>query len=125
MRRSVIVLLILALLVTWAGFAAAGGRHYGYGSSRHYGGYGGYRGYGHHHHHNGALWWGLGLGAGLGILGTLAARPYYSAPPAYPFYAPVMVPQPYRAMWYYCPAYQAYYPYVPSCPMPWVQVQVP
>jgi hypothetical protein len=31
----------------------------------------------------------------------------YAAPPAY---------------WYYCRSYGAYYPYVPSCPEPWVPV---
>ncbi len=36
--------------------------------------------------------------------------PVYTAPPPPPSY------------WYYCPAYGAYYPDVPSCPEPWVVV---
>jgi hypothetical protein len=49
--------------------------------------------------------------------------PYWSYPP------PVIVPgppvysvPPPQAYWYYCPSLGAYYPYVPSCPEPWVPV---
>ena len=119
MRRNLIALLVLVLLITWGGFAVAGGRHRGYGHGGHYGHYRG------HHNHNSALWWGVGIGAGLGILGgVLAARPYYSGVPIYPTYGPGVVPHPYGATWLYCPAAGAYYPYVPSCPMPWVPVPV-
>jgi len=41
---------------------------------------------------------------------------YWAAPPAYA-YAP---PPP--TYWYYCPSAGAYYPYVASCPEPWVPV---
>jgi len=37
--------------------------------------------------------------------------------------APTYIPPPAPASyWYYCPAYGAYYPDVPSCPEPWVPV---
>jgi len=41
---------------------------------------------------------------------------YWADPPAYA-YAPA--PQAY---WYYCPSAGTYYPYVSSCPEPWVPV---
>jgi len=41
--------------------------------------------------------------------------------PAPVFLAPAFAYAP-RAYWYYCPSYGAYYPYVPSCPEPWVPV---
>jgi len=40
--------------------------------------------------------------------------PAYVYPPAYAYAAP--------DYWYYCPSYGAYYPNVPSCPVPWVPV---
>jgi hypothetical protein len=42
----------------------------------------------------------------------------------YWFYAPppVYVYPPTQAYWYYCPSAQAYYPYVSTCPEPWVRV---
>src|SRR5215467_16076477 len=40
--------------------------------------------------------------------------PYFDYPPAYDYAAP--------GVWYYCPAYGAYYPDVQSCPQPWVAV---
>ena len=40
---------------------------------------------------------------------------FYWAPPAYA-YAPA------PTYWYYCPSAGAYYPYVASCPEPWVPV---
>jgi hypothetical protein len=57
---------------------------------------------------------------GGGFVGVWPAWPWYwwwgYPGPAYP--APP-APAPY---WYYCPAYGAYYPNVPSCPEPWVPV---
>jgi hypothetical protein len=41
---------------------------------------------------------------------------YWADPPAYAYTPP---PPPY---WFYCPGAGAYYPYVSSCPEPWVQV---
>jgi hypothetical protein len=36
--------------------------------------------------------------------------------------APVFVSPPPPLYWYYCRSYGGYYPYVPSCPEPWVPV---
>ena len=59
------------------------------------------------------LWWG----------------PYwwaYPAPPAPPVIVqqppPVYTEPPAPTYWYYCPSARAYYPYVSSCPEPWVPV---
>lgn len=40
---------------------------------------------------------------------------YWAAPPAYAYAPP-------PSYWYYCPSAGAYYPYVTSCPEPWVPV---
>ena len=47
------------------------------------------------------------------------AYPYpYPYPYAYP--APAAVPAaPAPNVWYYCPPANGYYPYVPTCPVPW------
>lgn len=45
-----------------------------------------------------------------------APRYYYSQPPVY------VAPPPRPAYWYYCPALNAYYPYVQECPDPWQPV---
>lgn len=99
---------------------------------------GGHRGGGHHGHHHGGhsnfgfyfsapLFWGPG---------PYYPRPYY---PDY-YYAPRTViiereppvyiqrqPAPpaqnqVTQLWYYCPNPAGYYPYVQSCPEPWVPV---
>jgi hypothetical protein len=44
------------------------------------------------------------------------SAPYYSYAPGYA--APAAAP----GYWYYCPAYQAYYPYVEDCPGGWQPV---
>lgn len=50
---------------------------------------------------------------------------WYSYPqPVYPYpdpYVPPYVAQaaPSSSVWYYCPPSRAYYPYVPTCPVPW------
>jgi hypothetical protein len=41
-------------------------------------------------------------------------RPIYPYPAPYPAYAVPGAPA-----WYFCPPAQQYYPYVPSCPVPW------
>lgn len=114
MRRYIVLFVVVGLLVSSVSLSWAGGR---------------YRGGYHHRHHgdhgNSALWWGLGAGVGLGVLGALAARPYYPAHQPYPAYPPIVIqPQP-VLVHLYCPVYQAYYPYVPACPGGWLQVQVP
>lgn len=93
--------------------------------------------------------WGFGWGLGLGLVmsaplyasayyGPRYYAPYYYEPPyAYPYaYAPAYVApsappayvqQPAAAaqqpsMWYFCPASNAYYPYVRECASGWQTV---
>ena len=80
-----------------------------------------------HHGGHGGGWGGgpaIGLGVGLGLLGgALATAPYYGG---YDYdygydYAPYAgTPAP--TVWYWCDAYQGYYPSVPECPVPWREV---
>jgi hypothetical protein len=70
----------------------------------------------------GPLWWGA---------------PYWWEPPYYPYPPPPVVmapppvyierpppppPPPPAASWYYCESARRYYPYVETCPEPWVKV---
>lgn len=65
-----------------------------------------------------------------GFHGGLAGRGFVGVWPGWPWYAwgywgypgPIYSAPPPAAYWYYCPAYGAYYPNVPSCPEPWVLV---
>src|SRR5437762_4663440 len=87
-----------------------GGNWHGAGGGWHHGGHGGGWGVGP----------AIGLGVGLGLLGgALATAPYYGG---YDYdYAPYAgTPEP--TVWYWCDAYQGYYPAVPECPVPWRQV---
>src|ERR1700761_5754669 len=87
-------------------------------------GHGGGGGGWHNGGHGGG--WGIGpaigLGVGLGLLGgALATAPYYSGYDYGYGYAPYAgAPAP--TVWYWCDAYQGYYPSVPECPVPWRQV---
>jgi hypothetical protein len=67
MRRgfSLIGVIILVLVISAGSQAWAGGRYHG---------------------HNSAVWWGVGVGAALGTLGILAARPYGPVVQPYPAY---------------------------------------
>lgn len=68
----------------------------------------------YHGYHGGRLaWWWLAGGVW-----------YFYNTPVYPYpdpYQPpvVVAPQPAAQVWYYCDAYQTYYPYVPDCPSGW------
>jgi len=89
------------------------------------------------HHGRGRVFIGVGPGIWWG-----PPHPYWWGPP-YPYYgypppyyyppAPIVVEQPQvyvqpappaapPAYWHYCRSAQGYYPQVPSCPEPWVQV---
>jgi hypothetical protein len=62
----------------------------------------------------------------LGVLGAVAAAtsdrpeprrsPGYAPPPDYGY------PSPRSELWYYCEPARQYYPYVQSCPAPWIPV---
>jgi len=73
------------------------------------------------------LWWGPGPGW-WGPRPAWHARPVYAPPPrVVVMEQPVYVQrEPVAAMppsyWYYCGSAGGYYPDVPSCPEPWVQV---
>lgn len=60
----------------------------------------------------------VGVFVGAAVVAPLViAGPRYYAPPMR-YYAP----PPQSAYWYFCPAYNAYYPYVQDCPSGWQQV---
>src|SRR5262245_22731633 len=79
---------------------------------------------GYSYHGSNNFWPGFAAGTALGVLGTLAARPYTPQPayPAYP-YPPVVVQAPRYATYFFCPASGMYYPYTTACPA-WQPVQV-
>lgn len=66
--------------------------------------------------------------AGRARLGVFIGAPlyaplFYPAPSDYYSPAPVYIEQaPTPAYWYFCPASNAYYPYVPECPGGWQPV---
>ena len=64
----------------------------------------------HFHHH----------GHGTVFVTTGVVWPAYY--PFYPYY-PGQYYAPPAAVWYYCPAYGAYFPYVSECPSGWQVVQ--
>jgi hypothetical protein len=45
----------------------------------------------------------------------IGVNPWFYYPPAYAYTPP-------PAYWYYCPSAGTYYPYVSSCPEPWVPI---
>jgi hypothetical protein len=60
----------------------------------------------------------------VGVRGPFYAYPYAYAAPYYYSYPPAYASAPYvePGVWYYCPAYQAYYPQVQACPGGWQAV---
>lgn len=97
---------------------------------------GGYYAGGHSHYHGGGGRWIAPALIGGVLIGAAIASPAYAAPPAYPAYVatPVypaytvtypasvvtygvpMRPQP---VGYFCPTAGQFYPYVPTCNVPW------
>jgi hypothetical protein len=72
-------------------------------------------------HHDGGLWLFPALVGGAIFYDVTRPQPpvvYVQPPPAYaPNVAPVV-----QQYWYFCPAANAYYPYVASCPGGWQAV---
>jgi hypothetical protein len=68
------------------------------------------------HHYGGRAASGVFVGAALAAPLIMASPRYYYPPPRY---SPAP-PQP--AYWYFCPEYNAYYPYVQYCPSGWQPV---
>jgi hypothetical protein len=81
------------------------------------------------HDHDFAVWrgghWFHGRHDGRrGWWWRVGATWYFYPAPIYPYPDP-LVPAyaaPGASAWYFCPPAQAYYPYVPSCPVPWQAV---
>jgi hypothetical protein len=77
---------------------------------------------GHFHHGGCCVFGGFAAGVFTGAVLGSAFAPVYAYPSpisAYP--APVYAPPP-TTYWYFCRSLGVYYPYVPSCPEPWVPV---
>jgi hypothetical protein len=80
----------------------------------------------HFHDHDFAVWrgghWFHGRHDGRRGWWWMVGPTWYFYPaPIYPYPDP-LVPAyatPGASAWYFCPPAQAYYPYVPSCPVPW------
>src|SRR5262249_34172724 len=74
-----------------------------------------------HHFHRCCFFGGFAAGAFTGVVLGGALAPVYAYPgPVYVAPLPVYAPSP-PAYWYFCRSAGAYYPYVPSCPEPWVR----
>jgi len=79
-----------------------------------------WRGGGAFNHWNAGHWWHGTYGGRLGWWWIVGPDWYW-----YP-YEVAAIPDPYTppgmapGYWYWCPAYNAYYPYVGACPAPWV-----
>jgi hypothetical protein len=69
-------------------------------------------------------WHGWPPGRGPGFHPGIHGRVFIGAWPWYGwgYPGPVYTAPPPPSYWYYCPAYGAYYPDVPSCPEPWIPV---
>ncbi|MCW3480981.1 hypothetical protein OL229_15640 [Neisseriaceae bacterium JH1-16] len=77
-------------------------------------------GYWHHGYYGGRLgWWWVVGGAWY-----FYTQPVYPYPDPYIPAVPVApaAPPPPAGSWYYCGANGQYYPYTPSCPVPWTPV---
>lgn len=89
---------------------------------------GGFHHFHHGHFHHRHFFGGFAAGVFTGVVLGSAFAPVYAYPvPVYAYPAPVYVAPappapPLPAYWYYCRSAGAYYPYVPSCPEPWVPV---
>jgi len=140
------ILMLLAFAASSGSAVAQHGGHAGagHGGGGHVGGYSHGGGYGHGGHGRG-FGYGVGVGIALGLPFYWPSYypgyyPYAYAAPAYayptpdyaypaPAYAGGYVEQGYAAAppapqqdWYFCPASNAYYPYVQECPGGWQRV---
>ena len=125
MTKRLVALTAAALFLAGSAAPSFADHHGGGHGGGWHGGGGNWNGGSWHHdgHHGG---WGvgpaIGLGVGLGLLGgALAAAPYYNGYDYGYGYAPY-AGSPAPTVWYWCDAYQGYYPAVPQCPVPWREV---
>ena len=109
---------VIVGLTCWAAVAAQAGPHWGPGPRG---------GVYYHHHHRGAAWVAPALVGGV-LLGAALAAPTYAAPlppPVYPAYTvpypsvTYSTPVPVQPVGYFCPTSGQFYPYVPTCSVPW------
>jgi hypothetical protein len=122
-HRLAIAFALLATILAWnAGTASASKRHHGWKGRHHHHGHGGWGGWG---------WWGPRVV--VDVAPGWWWRPVVSLPVVVPFpsHSRVVVEEPLvyvqktappASYWYWCESAEQYYPYVSSCPEPWVPV---
>ena len=115
--RTAMAVAVIALMASAAPAVAENAHDWHQGGGAHGGDWHGHGGGGWH---GGGDWHG-GWHGGFGFYGP-GVYPYGYGPYAYsdPYIAP---PPVVAAPSWYCPPYNAYYPAVQSCPVPWQQVQ--
>ena len=122
MKKIAIACVVLASVLYGAGAAADG---WGRGHGRHGHGYSHHGYHGHKSHSSFKLYLGVPLHWSSGWY-----RPYYSYPrtvvverqPEVYVQRQVAAAPAQQDYWYYCPDSRTYYPYVQTCPSPWLQV---
>jgi|APCry1669189241_1035207.scaffolds.fasta_scaffold41585_3 hypothetical protein len=76
----------------------------------------------------GGRWFHGNYGGRLGWYWVVGGVYYYYSAPIYPYpdpYLPPVItapPVPTATVWYFCEPTKSYYPYTPTCPVPWQQV---
>lgn len=111
--KKILLISLLAILSATPAYADRGGGR----GAGHFGGHGGGWGWG-------GLWVVPALIGGAILYDVTRPQTVYvqPAPVAYaPNYAPAMAASSVQ-YWYFCPAANAYYPYVTSCPSGWQSV---
>lgn len=68
---------------------------------------------------NGGRWWHGDYGGRFGWWWIVGPNWYWYPAPVYPYPQPFVVPGGVAGWWYWCDAYQQYYPYVSACPSGW------
>jgi len=64
-------------------------------------------------------WWNGNYGGRVGWWWIIGADWYWYPAPVYPYPDPFIPPGAAPGFWYWCDAYQQYYPYVGACPSGW------
>jgi len=118
--------LIMAAAI-FVGLAAAGpalAQHAGHwgGGSGQWHAHDGWHGDIHHFdygHWQGGHWWHGPYGGRVGWWWIVGPDWYLYPGPVYPYPNPFLPPGAVAGWWYWCDAYQQYYPYVGACPSGW------